>query len=118
MPQALPSPSSHMRRVWWGTDLLRADDHLVAEPRRVAQRRGHAAGHALQRQRHHRAAGPQDVAAGRVRVAQRRVQEHVRNAGPPDVQLRAGSHIITGLSGKSLGAFVSWALLEKSICLR
>jgi len=53
--------------------LLRGHDHLGAEPGRVAQRRGHAAGHALQRQRHHRAAAPEHVAAcARVRAGSAR----------------------------------------------
>ncbi len=75
----------------------------------MAQRRGHAAGHALQRQRDHRAAGPEHVAARRVRVAQGRVQEHVRDARPPDVQLRDTQY---------LNQYMSIMTLQCSITLR
>mmetsp|Transcript_37167 Transcript_37167/g.94984 ORF Transcript_37167/g.94984 Transcript_37167/m.94984 type:complete len:379 (+) Transcript_37167:185-1321(+) len=71
--------------------LLAADNHLVAEARRRAQRGGHARGHALQGQRHNRGARPQDVAPCGVRVAQRRVQKHVSEARAPDVQVLGGN---------------------------
>mmetsp|Transcript_2181 Transcript_2181/g.6512 ORF Transcript_2181/g.6512 Transcript_2181/m.6512 type:complete len:367 (-) Transcript_2181:3529-4629(-) len=65
--------------------LLGVYDHLGAQAGGGAQGGGDAGGHALQRQGHHGAPAPQHVAPRRVRIAQRRVQEHVRQPRASDV---------------------------------
>ena len=83
------------------THPLRVHDHLVAQPRGGAQGGGDARGHALQRQRDDGAAAPQHVAPRRVRIAQRRVQEHVRQPCSADATAPGSALPLAVQSGPS-----------------
>lgn len=79
MREAMRCSGNHdTKRPAHKTHPLRVHNHLVAETGGCAEGGGYAGGHALQRQRDHGAPTPQHVAPRRVRVAQRRIQEHIR----------------------------------------